>query len=370
MRSLRDLLAEGLSAQPRPWYPGAVALILRDGRVLHHAAIGDAVRYADRAGTLLPDVDREPVRPDTVFDLASLTKLFTTTVVLTLVDQGTLSLDQPLAEWLPSYRDGHRRAVTLRHLLTHTSGLPALLSLWTDWPDRDARADAVREAPLVHPPGSVFEYSCVGYILAGLLVEQVTGRSLPDLVRERVCEPLGLRDTGYLPGPELVARCAATEHQPDTGRGMVRGSVHDENSWSLGGVAGNAGVFGTAADVARFGEMLRRRGTLDGVRVLREDTVAEMTRDQLPPDLDPGYRHGLGVRVADPQFMGPLAAHGAFGHTGFTGTCLVVDPVRGLVVVLLTNRVHPSRDWSDLAPVRRRVAEFAVQAADAAAHRS
>ncbi|MBM0235975.1 serine hydrolase [Micromonospora sp. ATA32] len=153
---------------------------------------------------------------------------------------------------------------------------------------------------------------------------------------------------------------AATEYQPHIGRGMLRGSVHDENSWSLGGTAGNAGLFGTAADVARFGEMLRQGGAVDEVRVLRPDTVAEMTRDQLPPPIDPGFRHGLGVRIGDLHWMGTLATAGAYGHTGFTGTSLLVDPSRDLVVVLLTNRVHPSREWSDIAEIRRAVAEFAA----------
>jgi CubicO group peptidase (beta-lactamase class C family) len=178
-------------------------------------------------------------------------------------------------------------------------------------------------------------------------------------VRERVCAPLGLTQTGYTPPAGRRHRIAATEYQPQWGRGLVRGQVHDENSWSLGGTGGNAGIFGTAHELARFGEMLRGGGSLDGVRVLAADTVAEMTRDQLPPGLDPGFRHGLGVRIADPQSMGVLAADGAFGHTGFTGTSLVVDVPRRLVVVLLTNRVHPSRDWSDVGELRRAVAHHA-----------
>src|SRR5262249_3251640 len=160
---------------------------------------------------------------------------------------------------------------------------------------------------LVHSPGTAFEYSCVGYLIAGLLAERVTGRPLAELVHDRVCAPLGLRDTGYLPGAEVLPRTAATEYQPGVGRGLVRGEVHDENSWSVGGTGGNAGIFGTAADLARFGEMLRGRGALDGVRVLAEDTAIEMTREQLPTAAGfrhPGYGHGLGVRVGDPQFMG------------------------------------------------------------------
>jgi CubicO group peptidase (beta-lactamase class C family) len=355
---LQELLARGVVAQPRPFYSGAVGLIQRGGQTEQFATVGHTARYADLDGTPVSSEFSVPVAADTLFDLASITKLFVSTVLLTLVEQD--ALDEPVATWLPSFTGGSRTRVTLRRLMTHTSGLPALLALWTDWPDRPARVAAVLNAALVQPPGTTFEYSCVGYLVAGLLAEQVTGRPLAELVRDRVCAPLGLTDTGYLPSAEQIRRTAATEYQPAIGRGLVRGSVHDENSWSLGGTGGNAGIFGTAGELARFGEMLRGYGTTpDGVRVLREDTVAELTRDQLPPGVDPGFRHGLGVRIADPNFMGRLAADDSFGHTGFTGTSLVVDRRRELVVVLLTNRVHPSRDWTDLAPVRQAVANLA-----------
>ncbi|WP_051367037.1 serine hydrolase domain-containing protein [Hamadaea tsunoensis] len=353
MPALAQLLADGAYAQP-PRYSAAVAVIQRYGTRTHAAAVGQLGRFADTAGTPAPAHLAVDADESTVFDFASITKMFTAVVMLTLVEQGVLGLDEPVAGWLASFQDGQRRQVTLRHLLSHTSGLPAVLPLATDWPDRDARVAAVLNAPLRHAPGTAFEYSCVGFMLAGFLAEQVTGQTLPELVAERICRPLGLADTGFRPAAPLVARTAATELQPD--RGLVHGSVHDESSWSLGGTAGNAGIFGTATDLARFGEMLRSGGS----PILRKGTVAEMTRDQLRPELDPGYRHGLGVRIADPQSMGMLARSGAYGHTGFTGTSLVVDPGRGLVVVLLTNRVHPSRDWSTVADLRQAVAHLAA----------
>ncbi len=362
MHRLRGVLTSGLTGSPRPLYPGAVALVVRDGSRQPTVAVGDALRYEDADGTELPIGMRVAMREETVFDVASLTKLFTATVLMTLVEDGLLALDGPIAEHLPSFAAGDRRAVTLRHLLSHTSGLPDLLRLWTDWPSPAARRRAVLEAPLKDPPGTVFEYSCIGYVVAGFLAEQVSRRTLPELVQERICRPLGLADTGYLPSADQVARAAATECQFYLGRGMVSGSVHDENSWSLGGTVGNAGIFSTAADLARFGEALRRGGEVDGTRILRDATVSEMFRDQLPEGIDPGFRHGLGFRIGDATFMGALAASGAVGHTGFTGTSLVIDATRSLVVVLLTNRVHPSRDWSDIAAVRRRVAEVAAVA--------
>ncbi|HEX5542203.1 MAG TPA: serine hydrolase domain-containing protein [Micromonospora sp.] len=362
MSALENVLRNGARAAPRPLFSGAVALVRKAGSPAETASVGELVRYLDAAGTPLPPAAREPVLPSTVFDLASLTKLFTATVLMTLVEEGALTLDEPVARWLPAFGDGERRRITLRHLLTHTSGLPAMLRLWTDWPDRESRVRAVLRTPLTSPPGTVFAYSCMGFLVAGLLAEEVAGRYLPDLVEERICRPLRLADTGYRPGPGRAARTAATEHQPEIGRGLLRGSVHDENCWSLGGATGNAGLFGTAADVARFGEMLRGGGAVDGVRVLRPETVAEMTADQLPATIDPGFRHGLGVRIGDAQWMGPLAATRAYGHTGFTGTSLVVDDHRELVVVLLTNRVHPSREWSDITDLRRVVHGIAAGA--------
>jgi CubicO group peptidase (beta-lactamase class C family) len=337
-----------------------VALVVRSGSSDPAVVVGNALRYQDADGTELPVEMRVAVREDTVFDVASLTKLFTATVVMTLVEEGLLALDAPIADHLPSFESGDRRAVTLRRLLSHTSGLPDLLRLWTDWPDQASRRRAVLDAPLRTAPGTVFEYSCIGYMVAGFLAEQVSRRPLSELVQERICRPLGLADTGYCPSADRVARTAATEFQPQVGRGMVRGSVHDENSWSLGGTGGNAGIFSTAADVARFGETLRRGGEVDGTRILRDTTVSEMRRDQLPEGIEPGFRHGLGLRIADATFMGSLAASGAVGHTGFTGTSLVIDSARSLVVVLLTNRVHPSRDWSDISAVQRRVVEVAA----------
>jgi CubicO group peptidase (beta-lactamase class C family) len=366
MRRLHEMLLSGLHGSPRPLYPGAVAVVSRDGAIQPGIAIGDAVRYADAAGIELPVDERVAMRTDTIFDVASLTKLFTASVLLTLVEDGLIALDTPIADRLPSFDSGERRMVTLRHLLTHTSGLPALLRLWTDQLDRTSRQRAVLDVALERPPGRTFVYSDIGYIVAGLLAELVGGRSLPELLQERICAPLGLTDTGYLPDADHIARAAATEDQRYVGRGVVRGSVHDENSWSLGGAVGHAGIFSTASDLARFGEAIRRGGALDEARILQEETVAEMLRDQLPSDVDPGFRQGIGFRIADPTFMGVLAASGAVGHTGFTGTSLVIDSTRSLVVVLLTNRVHPSRDWSDIAAVRRRAAELAAAEGSAA----
>jgi DNA-binding MurR/RpiR family transcriptional regulator/CubicO group peptidase (beta-lactamase class C family) len=360
MESLQQALTSGLSGRPHPLYAGAVGLVLRGGVVFSQAAVGQAVRYADGVGTPLPEDEQIAMRTDTIFDLASLTKLFTTTLLLGLVDGGALSLDAPIHPHLPTFASGIRRSVSMRHLLTHTSGLPALLNLWTDWSDVAARRAAVLGVPLERSPGAAFSYSDLGFIVAGFLAEEITGMSLAELVSERVCRPLGMTDTGFLPAAASRDRIAATEDEAYAGRGMLRGSVHDENAWSLGGAVGHAGVFGTAGDLARLGEALRLGGALDGVRILKEETVGEMLRDQLPDWIDPGFRQGLGVRITDPASMGPLSGPRTVGHTGFTGTSLVIDRDGGRVVVLLTNRVHPSRTWSDVGVMRRRVAAIAA----------
>jgi DNA-binding MurR/RpiR family transcriptional regulator/CubicO group peptidase (beta-lactamase class C family) len=361
MTPIRAVLEAGLTGRPHPTYPGAVALVLHDGAVVEHEAVGFALRYGDASGTELPVSEQVPMAPDTVFDLASLTKLFTTTALLTLVDEGTLALDSPIHPWLPTFASGVRRSVSLRHLLSHTSGLAALRNLWTDWPNVEARRAAVLEAPLERGAGAAFSYSDLGFMVAGWLAEAIAGTTLARLVTDRVCRPLGMTSSGFLPAAELVPRIAATEDESYVGRGMLQGSVHDENAWSLGGAVGHAGMFGTAADLARLGEMIRLGGALDGVRVLREETIAEMCTDQLPASLDPGFRQGLGVRIDDPTNMGALAGPATVGHTGFTGTSLVVDREHGWTVVLLTNRVHPSRTWSDVGHVRRSLAEAVVE---------
>ena len=197
IRGLRRVVSAGLSARPRPLYPGAVALVVRDGSRQPAVTVGDALRYQDAQGTELPISARVPMRADTIFDVASITKLFTATVLMALVEERRLALDQPIGEHLPSFAHGDRRSVTLRHLLSHVSGLPDVLRLWVDWPDRAARRRAVLDVPLKHRPGSVFEYSCVGYLVAGFLAEQVSGRSLPELLHERVAPPLGLADTRF-----------------------------------------------------------------------------------------------------------------------------------------------------------------------------
>lgn len=328
----------------------AVALIAVDGSIVASAAVGELVRYVDTAETLA--AERPPAGRDAIFDIASISKLFTTSVVLSLVEDGRLDLDAPVATWLPAHY-ALRPQITLRHLLTHTAGLQPTRRVDLELPEADAstRMEAILSTPITSEVGKPYLYTDVGMVTVGRIAEVAGEAPLDVLVRERVTAKLGLDDTGY--GPVRQAeRVAATEWKPER-HGVVRGEVHDETSYALGGVAGHAGVFSTADDLVRFGETLR----LGGGAMLKPQTVAEMTSDQGAEGA--AFRHGLGVRIGDPAIIGPLT--GAFGHSGFTGTCLVVDPVRRLTVVLLTNAVHPLRGRDGIRDLRHAVAAEALR---------
>jgi CubicO group peptidase (beta-lactamase class C family) len=334
-----------------PAYAGAVVLVVRHGVIGVDAAVGDAVRYGvvDGRPAELPATRRVPMRTDTIFDIASLTKLFTTVVALRLVDAGRLSLDAPVARYLPEFAVQGKGSVTVRQLMTHTAGLPEDMALPAG-ADRNAAVEAALRTPLNRgmSPGNQFYYSDLGLVALGAVVERLSGQRLDRLVHDEVTAPLGMRDTGYLPALSVRDRIAATEYQP--GRGMIRGTVHDETAAALGGVSGNAGIFSTAGDLAVFAQMLLNGGIYAGVRILGTTTVREMLTDfnvQFP-----GQDHGLGVELNQPYFMGPLASPVTFGHTGFTGTSLVADPRSQTVLVLLSNQVHPDRLWSTKTPYR------------------
>ena len=336
--------------------PGGVALVRFKGVPLLLQAYGLSRKY--EAGGKL-SANPIPAAPDTLYDLASITKLFTTTCVMRLVEQGHLALDEPVARWMPEFAAGGKEQVTLRQLLTHTSGLPDYLELWKLEPTAEARVQRVLSTSLLNAPGSVYRYSDLGLIAIGHLVELVAGSSLDVAVRDMVIEPLQLRDTMYRPPAGLKVRIAPTEDEDGVGRGLVWGEVHDENAWSLGGVAGHAGLFSTAADLGRLAQLYLNGGELDGRRLLEPETLAEMTRNQIGRI---GSR-GLGWELNAAYYMGHLASPRTYGHTGFTGTSLVIDPRRDLIVVLLTNRVHPTRDGPSMNSTRQAVADAALAAA-------
>jgi CubicO group peptidase (beta-lactamase class C family) len=315
-----------------------------DDKIIYHRAGGFALCYADQHGTLLPESERVAMSIDTVFDLASISKLFTSLVIMGLVESGDIELDRRVIDYLPEFAAARKKAVTVRQLLVHTSGFPAEIPLWRLYGDPVARIRGALVAELVTAPGTAYCYSDLNLITLGELAARITGHRLDRLVADRICTPLGLADTGYNPDPALRNRIAATEYQILPDRGMVRGEVHDENAWSLGGVAGHAGVFSTAADLARLA-----RAIID--RELLGDTAwTQMITNHTARF--PGHDHGLGFEINQSWYMGELAGPSTIGHTGYTGTSLVIDLQRRAYVILLTNRVHPHRGWGSVNPAR------------------
>ncbi|MEV8438894.1 serine hydrolase domain-containing protein [Actinosynnema sp. NPDC051121] len=345
-------------ATGHPLYAGAVTLFAHDGVVVTHQPTGWAVRYADAAGTELPEAQRVPMAQDTIFDLASISKLFTSIVVMRQHELGRFGLDDPVARHLPEFGVNGKESITVRQLLTHTSGLVAWLPLWSQYPDVPSRIKAVMETTPRSAPGTTYLYSDLNLITLGLLAEKWSGKKLDELVRDDITGPLGLVDTGYNPPTAKLDRVAATEYQ--AGRGIIRGTVHDENAWSLGGVAGHAGVFSTARELAVLGQAILNGGTYAGRRILREDTVELMLTDF--NQAFPGNSHGLGFELDQRWYMGALTSPRAAGHTGYTGTTLVLDPLSRSIAILLTNRVHPSRNWGSINPARRAAADGLARA--------
>jgi CubicO group peptidase (beta-lactamase class C family) len=307
----------------------------------------------------------EPVTEDTSFDLASLTKVVATTpAVLRLADAGVLRLDEPVSRFVPAYKEGDKAAVTLRHLLTHSAGLPAHRKFHELPGAAQDRLAAAAEEPLVAAPGSAVEYSDIGFILLGAIIAKAAGQDLAGAARELVFAPLGLHDTGYLPDPGRVF--AATEADPATGE-PVCGRVHDENAGGLGGVAGHAGVFSTVGDLVRY----LQSGWLDpDGGFLSAAARAEAVRSWTD-GVDGGRsRRGLGWTLAGDRWDHMTAAwpRGRAGHTGFTGTSLAFDPEGGLWTVLLTNAVHYGRDHGGIVLLRRTVHAAVAAWAEAAGY--
>lgn len=327
--------------------PGGVLWIERAGETHRRT-------YGQRALVPAP----LPAAEDTIYDAASLTKVIaTTTAVMQLVERGRLELDAPVARYLPAFAQHGKERVTVRHLLTHMSGLRPGIPATPAWEGTAGAIERACAERLQQAPDSRFVYSDINFILLGELVRIADGRPLDAYAQAEIFGPLGMRDTGFRPAEALRVRIAPTEL---VGGRMIHGEVHDPTARRMGGVAGHAGLFITAADLARFCRMILGRGTLDGVRILRPESVAEMTRVQN----DGSARRGLGWDI-DTPYSGPrgrwFPAGRSFGHTGWTGTSVWIDPGSGAFVILLANRVHPDGK-GDATPVRREIATLAAEA--------
>jgi CubicO group peptidase (beta-lactamase class C family) len=301
------------------------------------------------------------VRPDTIYDLASLTKvLVTTTMAMMLYEDGRLDLDEPVSGRLPAFRGGGKEDARLWHLLSHSSGVAWWAPLFKELSGRAAYVARICEMPLDYEPGTKAVYSDFGFILLGEVLEALAGESLDVFIRQRLFEPLGMADCAYRPPVGWRERIAPTEECPWRRR-LVWGEVHDENAYAMGGVAPQAGLFGTGPDLARFARLFLARGMAGGRRLLREETIERFTRRLAIP----GATRALGWDTPNAQgysTAGELLSRRAYGHIGFTGTSLWIDPERALFVILLSNRVHPTRDNNAIRAVRPAVADAVVRA--------
>ena len=384
LQQAMSLLEQGRSAGA---YPGAVALVARHGAVVASCALGLAQQEPPRPMTL-----------DTVFDLASVTKVVGgVTAVLVLLDAGVWCLDDAVARFLPEFAGRDQRTVTLRHLLSHTAGLPPWLPCYAAARTAEETFAYICALELETRPGTQVQYSDLGLALIRELVRRVSGEDLPALLQRTLFTPLGMRDTEYLPAPTKRERMAATEYGNRFEQGMVAraglrfdgwrthllvGEVNDGNAhYALDGVSSHAGLFAPIGDLARFGQLYLQQGRWEGRVVISPAAIAAATRLQTR-GLNEAY--GLGWRLArraadevevgepvrstlthaifpqDPTafpalpWAGDLLSVRTFGHTGFTGTSLTIDPERDLVLILLTNRIHPDADRQGIERVRAR----------------
>ena len=327
--------------------PGGVLWLERNGVVYCKA-------YGDRAFT----PRTEPMTVDTVFDLASLTKVVATTpAVMLLIQRGQMKLDAPVCQYIPEFTGEGREHVTVRELLTHTSGLPPDLPT-TGWHGYSTAIQMACAVKLESPPGTAFKYSDINFILLGEIVRRVTQMPLEIFDQREIYGPLNMADTGFLPPGSKLSRVAPTA--PVNGR-PLRGVVEDPSARRMGGVAGDAGLFSTASDLARYARMMLNLGELDGVRIFMPETVRLMTSPQSPVAVH--VLHGLGWDIDSP-YAGPrgnLFPIGSYGHSGWTGTSIWIDPFSKTFVIFLSNRNYPT-DTGDVVPLRRELGTLAAQA--------
>jgi CubicO group peptidase (beta-lactamase class C family) len=328
-----------LRSQVDSAFPGAVIAVGYQGEIVLLNAVG---HYGSG--------DARPVTPATIFDLASLTKVVgLTTAAMMLVDSGQLDLDAPVQRYVPAFQGADKERVTIRHLLTHSSGLPAWRPLYREAATREEALALVDTTPLLRQPGDTFVYSDLGAIVLMQAVEAIAREPLDRFLEARLFGPLGMAATRFLPPESWRSRIAPTENDSSFRHHMLRGEVHDENAARLGGVSGHAGLFSTAGDLARFAEWL-----------LRAPQMREWTKRQ---NLPPGSSRALGWDTpSERSSAGTKLSATAFGHTGFTGTSVWIDPENDLFIILLTNRVNPTRANTKILQVRRRVADLVVDA--------
>lgn len=336
---------------------GAIASNKIPGGVLWLEHKGESYHKAFGSCALVPE--REVMTEDTIFDAASLTKVVACApAVMLLVERGQVKLDEPVKTYIPEFIGGDRDVITVRQLLTHISGLPADVETKTDW---RGQVEAVRKAceiKLQSKPGTAFKYSDINFFLLGEIVQRVSKQPFEKFVQSEIFGPLKMGDTGFLPPKEKLPRIAPTE----VVKGVpYRGAVHDPTARHMGGVAGHAGLFTTASDLARYARMLLNAGELDGVKIFKPETVKLMTSVQTPPEI--AAKRGLGWDIAT-SFSGPrgeIFPIGSYGHTGWTGGSLWIDPASKTFVIFLSNRNHPT-EAGGVGALRHRLGTLGAEA--------
>ena len=342
--------------------PGAVVLVERKGHIVWRKAYGSR--------TVEPT--RERMTTDTIFDLASLTKVVATaTSIMILVERGKVRLSDPVSLYIPELKGEGRERITIEQLLTHRSGYAPDFDLRQRWTGYEEAINRLIKEPLRNPPGTRFVYSDIGFIALGEVVKRVSGTTIDQFAQENIFKPLGMKDTGFRPSLSLKPRIAPTERRRgqlsylgDTsanvgaeGESWLRGEVHDPTSYRMNGVAGHAGLFSTAGDLAIYCQMILNGGQYRGVRILSPLAVAEMTRPRLVTNSSGTRGLGWDINSSFSSNRGELFPLGSFGHTGFTGTSIWIDPASEMFLIFLSNRVHPDGK-GDVGPLRGRVASI------------
>jgi CubicO group peptidase (beta-lactamase class C family) len=331
---INEAVAEGA-------FPGSVWLIGSREKILEQGAAG------------IMGKELGQVKQDTLYDLASLTKIIVTLALVRQFQEGLMGLEDTIDRFIPAYQNTPKGKITLFALLTHTSSIPARSNYYLKCARREELLEAIRLGTERNDSPGRVEYTCEGFIVLGEIIAAIDGASLDEAIRRRVLEPLGMNDTRFKPPVSLLDRIAPTEDCPWRGR-LVRGEVHDENAALMGGVSGNAGLFSTAADIAKVGRAMLGVSMTDEP-FLQKAVIKMMTTNYTAGK---GDDRGLGWQLASSGpasglAAGDLMSSGSFGHTGFTGTSLWIDPMRGLYGVLLSNRIYPTRDNERIFRVRR-----------------
>lgn len=331
-------------------FPGAVVCIGRANKI----------HYLKAFGSEIIEPIKEAAETNTLFDIASLSKpVATATAVMILLDDGKVSLDDKVAAYLPAFGCNGKEDAQIKHLLTHTSGLPAYTNADTlkkqfESPCPDKVIEKICSLEAVNPPGEGYRYSCLGYIILAKIVEIISGKTIDTFAKENIFEPLGMVDTTYNPADSLKDRIAATQIV-DEDENPLRGTVHDPLARLMAGVSGNAGVFSTAHDLSVFCRMLLAGGTHEGKTILSPKAVGFLTQPQ-----SHGRAYGFDISSGYSWIKGDFTSERAFCHSGYTGTSIVCDPETGVFVIILTNRAHP-HDKGASKPVRTKVANIVFQ---------